>query len=193
MTSETGLPLKTHIHRRTEIYRSRHFAFVTEDLTLPNGRRTEMAMVRHPGSIGVVPLFGDGRVLMEHQYRPCVGDCLLEIPAGTLEPGESPLACAGRELEEETGYTAAEFIELGRTHILPAYSDEVIHLFLARGLSPARVRLDPDEIIGTQIYPLERLMEMIVSGEITDALTILALQRAWFCLRPNGGPEQRPR
>jgi ADP-ribose pyrophosphatase len=193
MTSETGLPLKAHIHRRTEIYQSRYFAFVTEDLTLPNGRRTEMAMVRHPGSIGVVPLFGDGRVLMEHQYRHCVRDYLLEIPAGTLEPGESPLACAGRELEEETGHTATEFIELGRTHILPAYSDEVIHLFLACGLTPARARLDPDEIIDTRIYPLDRLMDMIVAGEITDALSVLALQRAWFYLRSRNGLRDRPR
>lgn len=114
---------KAHAHRSTEIHRGRHFSFVTEELTLPNGRRTEMAMVRHPGSIGVVPLFDDGSILMEHQYRHCVRDYLLEIPAGTLEAGEEPLACARRELEEETGYTAAEIIPLARTHILPAYSD----------------------------------------------------------------------
>ena len=180
MDSETGRPPQAVIHRRTEIHRGRHFSFVTEDLTLPNGRRTEMAMVRHPGSIGVVPLFDDGSVLMEHQYRHCVRDYLLEIPAGTLEAEESPLACARRELEEETGYTAAEIIPLGRTHILPAYSDELIHLFMARGLAPARRNLDPDEIIRTREYPLERLLEMIADGEITDALTILDLQRAWF-------------
>jgi ADP-ribose pyrophosphatase len=177
---------KARVHRRDEIYRGRYFAFVTEDLTLPNGRRTEMGMIRHPGSVGIVPLFGDGGVLMEYQYRPCVEDYLLEIPAGTLEPGEPPAACAARELEEETGYTAAEFIALGRTHILPAYSDEVIRLFVARGLAPTRARPDPDEIIRTQIHPLDRLLEMIAAGKITDALTILALQRAWFYLR--GGP-----
>jgi ADP-ribose pyrophosphatase len=171
------------IHRRTEIFRGRHFSFVTENLTLPNGRRTDMAMVCHPGSVGIVPLLDDRNVVMEHQYRPCVRETLLEIPAGTLEPGESPRACAGRELEEETGYTAAEFIDLGRTHILPAYSDEVIHLFIACGLKLTRPRLDPDEIIRTQIYPLDRLMDMILAGEITDALTILALQRTWFQLR----------
>jgi len=187
MDSDTGRFPKIHTHRRTEIFRGRHFSFVAEDLTLPNGRRTEMAMVRHPGSIGVVPLIDDGLVLMEHQYRPCVREILLEIPAGTLEPGESPRACAGRELEEETGYTAAELIELGRTHILPAYSDEVIHLFIARGLSFTRTQLDPDEIIRTQVYPLDRLMDMILVGEITDALTVLALQRTWFRLHGFSG------
>jgi len=183
MDSDTGRLPTARTHCRTEIFRSRHFAFMTEDLTLPNGRRVEMAMVRHPGSVGVVPLIDGRHVLMEHQYRPCVRETLLEIPAGTLEPGESPRACAGRELAEETGYTAAEFIDLGRTHILPAYSDEVIHLFIACGLTLARPRPDPDEIIRTQIYPLDRLMDMIAAGEITDGLSILALQRTWFQLR----------
>jgi ADP-ribose pyrophosphatase len=179
--------LKAHVHRRNEIYRGRHFSFVTEDLTLPNGRRTEMGMVRHPGSIGVVPLFDDGSVLMEHQYRHCVGDYLLEIPAGTLESGESPPDCARRELAEETGYTAAEIIPFGRTHILPAYSDEVIHLFLARRLAAVPARPDPDEIIRTRQYPLEQLLEMIAEGGISDALTILALQCTWFYLHGISG------
>ena len=104
---------------------------------------------------------------MEHQYRHPVGAEILEIPAGTLESGEDPADCARRELEEETGYAAAEIVPLGRTHILPAYSDEVIHLFLARGLTPTASRPDPDEIIRTRAYPLEQLMGMIADGEIT--------------------------
>jgi ADP-ribose pyrophosphatase len=171
------------VHATVELYRGRHFGFVTEDVTLPNGRRTEMAMVRHPGSVAVVPVLADGRILMEHQYRHPVGVEILEIPAGTLETGEDPADCARRELEEETGHAAAEIVALGRPHILPAYSDEVIHLFLARGLTPTASRPDPDEIIRTRPYPLERLMEMIEAGEITDALTILSLQRVWFHLQ----------
>ena len=172
-----------HVHATVELYRGRHFGFVTEDVTLPNGRRTEMAMVRHPGSVAIVPLLADERILMEHQYRHPVGAEILEIPAGTLESGEDPADCARRELEEETGYAAAEIVPLGRTHILPAYSDEVIHLFLAHDLTPTASRPDPDEIIRTRAYPLEQLMGMIAGGEITDALTILSLQRAWFYLR----------
>jgi ADP-ribose pyrophosphatase len=183
MHPDTQTPSPAQIHQSTEIYRGRIFSFVAEDVTLPNGRRTEMAMVRHPGSTAIVPFLNEKTVLMEHQYRHCVRGHLLEIPAGTVEPGETPLACARRELLEETGYTAAEFIALGRTHILPAYSDEVIHLFLARSLKPAQRNLDPDEIIHTQGYPLPRLMRMIAEGEITDALTVLALQRTWFHLQ----------
>jgi ADP-ribose pyrophosphatase len=161
---------------------------VTEDVTLPNGRRTEMAMVRHPGSVAIVPVLEDGRILMEHQYRHCVRSFLLEIPAGTLEPGEDPADCARRELEEETGHAASDLTPFGRTHILPAYSDEVIHLFLARGLTPTATRPDPDEIIRTHAYPLERLMGMIATGEITDALTILALHRARVHLQERAAP-----
>ena len=80
-------------------YRGMHFSFVSEDVTIPNGSRTEMALVRHPGSTAVVPLFDDNTVLMERQYRHAVQAYLLEIPAGTMEPGELPLDCAGRELK----------------------------------------------------------------------------------------------
>ena len=90
-----------------------------------------------------------------------------------------------RELEEETGYIAEEFIELGKVHILPAYSDELIHLYLARGLSLTEQNLDPDEIIKVVEYPLDEALKMIEAGRITDALTILALQWAWFRLKEN--------
>jgi len=103
MNPETGRPLRAIIHRSAEIFRAAIFPSRPRTSPFPNGRRTEMAMVRHPGSVGVVPLLGDGSVLMEYQYRHCIRDYLLEIPAGTLEPGELPLSCARRELLEETG------------------------------------------------------------------------------------------
>jgi ADP-ribose pyrophosphatase len=171
------------VHKTSELYKGRIFSFVAEDVTLPNDSRTEMAFVRHPGSTAVVPLLDDNTVIMEIQYRHPVRNYLFEIPAGTMDPGESPLACARRELEEETGYVADEFIELGNVHILPAYSDEKIHLYLARGLTPSKQNLDQDEIIKVVEYPLEETLPMIAAGRITDALTILSLMRAWFYLK----------
>jgi ADP-ribose pyrophosphatase len=171
---------EARIHNTREAYKGRVFSFVAEDVTLPNNSRAEMAFVRHPGSTAIVPLLDDDTVIMERQYRHPVRDYLFEIPAGTMDPGETELACARRELEEETGYVADEFIELGKIHILPAYSDELIHLYLARGLSPTSQNLDQDEIINVIEYPLDQALEMIEVGRITDALTILALQQTWF-------------
>ena len=166
---------KAIVKSTTQIYNGRIFDFVTENLKLPNGRDTEIAFIRHPGSIAVVPLLDDNTVVMEKQYRHPVGEYLLEIPAGTLEPNESPLDCAKRELMEETGFRAQELTELGKIHMIPAYSDEEIHVFIARGLTPAEQDLDPDEIIEVVTYPLEKAVQMIDAGKITDALTILSI------------------
>jgi ADP-ribose diphosphatase len=171
---------KAEVHRIQKHYQGHLFSFVSEDVTLPNGSRTEMAMVRHPGSTAVVPLFDDNTVVMELQYRHAVGEYLLEIPAGTMEPGELPLECARRELEEETGFAAARMIELGPVHLLPAYSDEITHVYIARGLIPAPQKLDKDEILEVVHYPFEQTLRMIADGRITDALTVLSLQKAWF-------------
>ena len=183
MTNNDSDSKRAYVHEVRTHYRGALFSFVSEDVTLPNGSRTELAIVRHPGSTAVVPLFDDNTVLMERQYRHAVEDYLLEIPAGTMEPGELPIDCARRELEEETGYVAAELIEISRLLILPAYSDEKIHLYLARDLSLSRQSLDKDEIIDVVTYPIEDAMKLIDDGKITDALTILALQRTWIYLQ----------
>ncbi len=98
------------VHTSRTLHRVRNFSFAVEDVTLPNGARTEMGMIHNPGSTGIVPVSDDGRIVMTRQYRHVVGDYLLEIPAGTMEPGESPILCAQRELEEETGLVAREWI-----------------------------------------------------------------------------------
>ncbi|MGD9044169.1 MAG: NUDIX hydrolase [Desulfobacterales bacterium] len=179
MKAET-IRKKAIVKRTAQVYKGRIFDFVTEDLTLPNGRDTEVAFIRHPGSIAVVPLLDDNIVVMEKQYRHPVGEYLLEIPAGTLEPNESPLDCAKRELMEETGFRAQKLVELGKIHMIPAYSDEEIHVFIARGLTPAEQNLDPDEIIDVVTYPLAKAVQMIEAGKITDTLTIACIQMAWF-------------
>jgi ADP-ribose pyrophosphatase len=168
-----------HVHQH---YQGALFSFVSEDVTLPNGSRTELAKVHHPGSTAVVPLSDDYMVIMERQYRHAVGEYLLEIPAGTMEPGEAPLDCAKRELEEETGFVADEFVELSQILIIPAYSDEKIFVYLAQGLKKSRQKLDQDEIIEVVEHPFDEALKMTGNGRITDALTVLALQMVWFYL-----------
>jgi len=183
MSADKPIQKHAQVHQVHQHYQGTLFSFVSEDVTLPNGSRTELAMVRHPGSTAIVALFDDNTVLMERQYRHAVKDYLLEIPAGTMEPGELPLNCAGRELEEETGYVAEEFIELSQVLILPAYSDEKIFVYLARGLKPSKQNLDQDEIIEIVKYPFDKALKLIRDGLISDALTVLSLQMTRFYLQ----------
>ena len=173
------------VNSTTEVYKGKSFSFEVEGITLPNGKETEMCRVHHPGSTAIVPVFDDGTVALTLQYRHAVREYLLEIPAGTLEPDESPLACAGRELQEETGLEANELMELARVHILPSYSDEVITVYLARDFKETKQNLDEDEIIQVVKVPFKEVVEMIGDGRITDALTILSIQKARLYLKPS--------
>ncbi len=185
MITKNSFQAKAKINKSTEIYKGKLFSFVAEDITLPNGVRSKIAMVRHPGSTAIVPMIDDHTVVMIRQYRHPIREYILEIPSGTLEPGESSLNCAKRELEEETGLTAGAFIELAQVYILPAYTDEKIYVYLARDLVPCKQNLDPDEIIEVVTYPLDEVVEMISTSQITDALTILSIHRAWNYIQEN--------
>jgi ADP-ribose pyrophosphatase len=184
MTDQHSPQIKAKVNKSTEIYKGKHFAFVTEDVTLPNGVMSEIAMVRHPGSTAIVPMLDDHTLVMTRQYRHPIRDYVIEIPAGTLEANESPINCAKRELEEETGYVANELVELSHIHMLPAYSDEKIYLYLAKGLTTSQQNLDQDEIIHTVKYSFDDALQLINNGTITDALTIMAIYRAWIYLQP---------
>ncbi len=163
------------VHNITNLYNGKIFNVALEKVTLPNGVIKDREVVRHPGAAAMVPLLDDGNVVLVKQHRHAVNDYLWEIPAGTLEPEEEPLACAGRELIEETGYEANNFDKL--TEILPApgYTDEHIHIFLATGLTLAEQRLEDDEILTVQPTPFDKAIEMIKTGEIQDAKTIVGL------------------
>jgi ADP-ribose pyrophosphatase len=174
---------ESSVHHRTEIYTGRQFAFVSEKITLPNGRDTEMAFVRHPGSAVIVPLFQDNTIGLIKQYRHVVGEYLFEIPAGTMESHEPPHICAKRELEEETGFSAGQLIPLGKTYLLPAYSDEVSYVYVAKDLTKTRQQLDADEIIEVFQYPLNDIIDMIDKEIIIDALSILAIYRTMAYLK----------
>lgn len=135
-------------------------------------------IVRHPGGAAVLPLHDDGCITLIRQLRPAVGDFLMEIPAGRLSKGEDPALCAARELMEETGLTAATLTPLGLLHPSPGVFDEVIHLYLATGLSQGEAAPEAYEDISCVRIPLEEAMDLAAQGTITDGKTIAALLRA---------------
>jgi ADP-ribose pyrophosphatase len=146
----------------------------------PNGTELELEMVRHPGAAAVVPLLSqedaaDPTVLLLRQYRYAAEGMLWEIPAGVLEAGESPEACARRELREETGAEADRYEHLTSILTTPGFTDELIHLFLATGIRPGPARPNADELIEPQPRPLSEALGMIRDGQIRDAKTIVAL------------------
>ena len=157
------------------LHEGRNFDFLVDEVELPNGHVTQRDIVRHPGAVAIVPLLGDGRVALIRQYRYAAGKNLLEIPAGTLEQGEPPLECAARELREETGYEAQELEPLLSCFMAPGYSDEVIHFFVARGLSVVGDDPEDDEEITLESYSLEEVRRMIVDNVIEDSKTIVGI------------------
>ncbi len=154
---------------------------VEEDqVRFPNGTTGALDIVRHPGASAVVPFLSDPAgvdptILLIRQYRHAAGGWLLEIPAGRLDVGETPDACAHRELLEETGCTCERLVPLTTILTTPGFSDEQIHLFAAVGLTNGAVRHEPDEFIEPQAMRLADALEKVKTGEIRDAKTALAL------------------
>ncbi|MBI3156174.1 MAG: NUDIX hydrolase [Burkholderiales bacterium] len=152
------------------------FLHVRRDtVELPDGRQATREYVRHPGAVAVIPLLDDGRLLLERQWRHPLGRVLLELPAGKLDPGEDPLACAVRELREETGHSAREWAFAARLHSACAYSTEAIELWFARGLQPGPQRLDDGEFIETVACTPDELDALAARGELSDAKTLVGL------------------
>lgn len=146
-----------------------------ETVRLPDGTTTTREIVMHPGAVAMVPLLPDGRVVLVRQYRSAVKRALLEIPAGTLEPGEDPAAAAARELQEEIGYRPGKLERLGREYTAPGYTTELIHLFLATDLVPGALAQDADEYIETVTLPLAEALAQVDSGAIDDGKTMIGL------------------
>jgi len=178
MTQSKPVKATAVVHASDVIYKGRQFSFLKDQITLPHNVEAEMAYVRHPGSAVIVPVFEDQTIGLIKQYRYVVNSHIYEVPAGTMDPNEQPVECAARELEEETGFASTELIPLGKTLLLPAYSDEISYVFLAKGLIPTAQKLDADEIISVEQFRVRDIMDMIDGGIILDALSILALYRA---------------
>jgi ADP-ribose pyrophosphatase len=146
-----------------------------DNVRLPDGTHGYREYIRHPGAAAIVPLFEDGGVLLERQFRYPMGREFIEIPAGKLEPREPHLDTAKRELLEETGYVAAEWSRLGVMHTAVGYTDEAVEIWLARKLTGQARKLDAGEFLETFIVPLDEAVAMVRDGRITDAKSMAGL------------------
>ena len=143
---------------------------------LPDGGEATREYIRHPGAVAIVPLFDDGTVLLERQFRYPHRRTFIEVPAGKLDPGEPPLDTARRELLEETGYAAQEWTRLGTMHTAIAYTDEAIALFLCRGIQKVgEPKLDAGEFLETMIVAFDEAIAMVHDGRITDSKSVCSL------------------
>ncbi len=140
---------------------------------LPDGRVAIRDVVRHPGAVAVVALTEDGRICLVRQYRTALSRVTVEIPAGKLSPGEDPLECAGRELLEETGMSAEKIAFLTTIASSDGFCDELIHIYMATGLTFSRSDPDADEFINVDLVPLDELIDAVLDGRIEDAKTVV--------------------
>ncbi|PWF48317.1 NUDIX domain-containing protein [Massilia glaciei] len=142
-------------------------------VSLPNGKHTAREYIKHPGAVVILPLFDDGRVLLERQFRYPLDRVFIEFPAGKIDPGEASLDCARRELQEETGYIASDWQSVCTIHNAIAYSDEHLDLFVARGLTAGPTKLDDGEFLEVFTATVPEMLEMVRGGQITDVKTII--------------------
>ena len=171
------------------IYTGRVVRLDVDTVRFPDGSTGQLELIRHPGAAAIVPCASDPpgadpTILLIRQYRYATGGQLWEIPAGTLDPGEDPEACARRELLEETGVTAARLQRLTSIWTTPGFTNEVIHLYLATGLTTGEPSRERDEFIEVVPQPLSRVLALIGDGAIRDAKTVVAiLYMAGFVLK----------
>lgn len=163
-----------------EIYNGKIFKVLKDTVRLANDKTSTREIIRHNGAVCIVPLTENSEVIIEKQFRYAINQITLEIPAGKLEVGEDTLECAKRELEEETGYIAENIELMGEYYASPAILDEKITMYLATGLKKSgRVKLDEDEFLEVLSLPIDKLVSMIMSGEIKDAKTQCGILRVW--------------
>ncbi|MFN2147695.1 MAG: NUDIX hydrolase [Anaerolineales bacterium] len=168
--------------RSETVFTGKVFNVRVDTVRSPDGREFQMDVVEHGGAVALIPLEDDRSIWFVRQYRHPIGRMLFELPAGTLDDGETAEQAAARECQEEIGQAPAELIHLGATYLAPGYSSEYLHYFLARQLSPSSLPPDEDEDLHLERRSWDRAWQMVLDGEVHDAKTIvgLSLARAWM-------------
>jgi ADP-ribose pyrophosphatase len=164
-----------------EVYRGKIINLNVDTIRQASGSTTIREVVVHPGGVAAVPVLDDGCILLIRQFRYPIGAFILEIPAGKLDSGQSPLDTMARELEEEIGYHAGILTHEGNFFTTPGISNEQIHLFIARNLTPATQRLEEGEHITVEAHSLDDCLQKIETGEIRDGKTILGI--LWYQMK----------
>ncbi len=155
------------------VYKGSFFNVQKDRIRLPDGGIATREYIRHPGAVVILPLFDDGTVLVERQFRYPLNRIFIEFPAGKIDQGEDTLICAKRELEEETGYRASDWKFVTTIHNAIGYSDERLFVYLARNLEAGAVHLDDEEFIQTFRLPVGELLEWVRMGKVTDVKTVI--------------------
>ncbi len=175
---ERKLPMETHFEKKIDsqiVYEGRVITVTRDTALLENGETALRDVVHHHGGACILPYYEDGTICMVRQFRYAMQQELWELPAGKLEAGEDPFVAAQRELTEECGVTADEYISLGEVYPTVGYDTEIIYIWAARGLHPAHMHLDDDEFLTPERVPLKKAYEMVLSGEIKDAKTVAGI------------------
>jgi ADP-ribose pyrophosphatase len=168
------------------IYEGRTVTLKLHQVRLEDGRESKREIVEHRGAVALVALTEDGRVYMVRQFRLSAGEVLLELPAGTIDPGETPLATAAREIEEEIGMKAGSLEELASFFVSPGFCTEKITVYLATDLTPSSQNLDEDEVMEVVKLSMEEALEKCTDGSIQDAKTLIGLMTATRRLKVPG-------
>lgn len=167
--------MKFELMHAETVYQGRAFAVRCDHLRTPDGRTVKYDIIEHTGSVILIPVDAEGQMHFVRQYRHAAQIELLELPAGTLEPGEPPAEAAAREIREEIGMEAQRLVEIGAFYLAPGYSTELMHVFLANNLKRNPLEADADEFLSVEKIPVAEALRQAESGEMQDAKSLAAL------------------